>query len=163
MDGYIKSADIQRFTGLSRAQVALLAAKKQIPGADRRNGYHFIFKDDYRLRTWMEAKRDQLATLKRCKINLNPFYQNKTGSIHIQGIHMDFNLWKVRVAEHGYPKDWETEKLGKVWRYLKPIKIAIEELEGELMRRGVDFEAVDSRNGWLLQKQRKLGKPIIQE
>jgi hypothetical protein len=73
---------------------------------------------------------------------------------------MGFNLWKVRVAEHGYSKDWKTEKLGKVWRYLKPIKTAIEELEAELRRRGVDFEAVDSRNGWFLQKKRKPGRPI---
>lgn len=159
MEGFIKSTDIQRFTGLSRAQVALLASKKKIPGAVRRDGYHFVFKDDSRLRTWMEAKRDQLATLKRCKVNLNPF-SNKPGTLSIEGIHMDFNLWKVRVAEHGYSKDWKTEKLGKVWRYLKPIKTAIEELEAELRRRGVDFEAVDSRNGWFLQKKRKPGRPI---
>jgi hypothetical protein len=49
----LKSQDIMRETGLSKASVARLAKEGKIPGAYRVDGCHFAFPNTQQLRNWI--------------------------------------------------------------------------------------------------------------
>jgi hypothetical protein len=50
----LKTCDIVRMTGLSRAQIAREAAKGEVPGASRSDGLHWEFRNTAELHSWVK-------------------------------------------------------------------------------------------------------------
>jgi hypothetical protein len=54
---YLRTIDVAKETGHSRRHVPRLAALGDIPGARRKRGGHWEFRDSARLKTWMRTER----------------------------------------------------------------------------------------------------------
>jgi hypothetical protein len=122
MNDYLSASDIRNLTGLSKASVARLASKNEIPGAFRHDGVHFRYENSRALAAWIElqnAKRKIPAIKKTHRLNAD---DKSVGLVTIEGVHMQFNMWLRKVTEDdAFPTGWDEERLKKVRELLKPI------------------------------------------
>lgn len=54
---HLKTGDLVRLTGYSRASIARMARRFEIPGACAPDGLHFAFEDSPELRAWIARKK----------------------------------------------------------------------------------------------------------
>jgi len=54
---HLKTGDLVDLTGYSRASIARMARRFEIPGTCAPDGLHFAFEDSAKLREWIEKKR----------------------------------------------------------------------------------------------------------
>lgn len=122
MNDDLYASDIRKLTGLSKASVARLASRNEIPGAFRHDGVHFRFQNSPALAAWIDlqnAKRKIPATKKSSRLNAD---DRSVGLVTIEGVHMTFNLWLRKVREDaGFPNQWDARRLGMVRKLLRPI------------------------------------------
>lgn len=128
MSDDLYASDIRKLTGLSKASVARLASRNEIPGAFRHDGVHFRFQNSPALAAWIDlqnAKRKIPATKKSIRLNTNLRLNaddRSVGLVTIEGVHMTFNLWLRKVREDaGFPSQWDARRLGMVRELLRPI------------------------------------------
>jgi len=142
MKPHLKAGDIRRQTGLSKASVARLAKRGEIPGAWRVDGLHYAFPDSAQLRDWIATEKEKrkvqdLRRFRKSKHLSFPLNANdkSVGLLTIEGVCMDFLQWRKRAATDGFP-NWTNAPLHKVTKLLAPFVEAFHAAAGELQARG---------------------------
>jgi len=111
---------IAQRTGLKRRQIANLARAGKIPGAVRRDGFHFEYRVCPELIEWIEWKTAKVAEQRHPKSPRAP--REGGGVLNIQGIRVEFDIWLRRVGGvQGILKKLTQEERGSILREIKPI------------------------------------------
>ena len=89
--------ELAKRVGLKRRQIAELARRGKIPGANRPDGYHYEYPVTPELLDWIEWKRRQVERRKQPDSESRKIRTN-TGVITIHGIRAEFDVWIRRVG-----------------------------------------------------------------
>jgi hypothetical protein len=112
---------IARLTGLKRRRIAELARQGEIPGAIRRDGYHFEYRVSPSLFEWIEWKAARVEERKRPKPKQSPAFNRMGGVLNIFGIRQEFDIWLRRVGDADGIRKMEREEILMILREIRPI------------------------------------------